>query len=72
MLKGADVRGVHWSAHVAREPDLHRVELARLFEWAAAGDVSAPVDAVLPLSRTADAIDRIARREAKGKILVKS
>ncbi|GLK68876.1 NADPH:quinone oxidoreductase family protein [Hansschlegelia plantiphila] len=71
MLKGADIRGVFWSAHAAREPALHRAELARLFDWAAAGEVSAHVDLVLPLSETADAISRIARREARGKILVR-
>lgn len=71
MLKGADIRGVFWGAHVEREPAAHRAELARLFDWAADGDVSAHVDAVLPLSETAEAIGRIKRREAKGKILVK-
>lgn len=71
MLKGADIRGVFWSAHVEREPAAHRAELARLFAWAADGDVSAHVDVVLPLGETAEAIARIARREARGKILVK-
>jgi NADPH2:quinone reductase len=71
MLKGADIRGVFWSAHATREPSAHRAELARLFDWAADGDVSAHVDAVLPLDQTAEAIARIARREAKGKILVR-
>ncbi|WP_026363181.1 NADPH:quinone oxidoreductase family protein [Methylopila sp. M107] len=72
MLKGADVRGVFWGAHVEREPSAHRAELARLFDWAAAGEISAPIDAVLPLSGTAEAIGRIKRREARGKILVKA
>lgn len=72
MLKGADVRGVFWGAHVEREPAAHRAELARLFDWAAAGEISAYVDAVLPLSKTAEAIGRIKRREAKGKILVRT
>lgn len=71
MLKGADIRGVHWSVHVEREPALHRAELAQLFDWAADGDISAHVDAVLPLSETAAAIGRIARREVKGKVLVR-
>jgi len=72
MLKGADVRGVFWSAHAEREPEAHRAELARLFAWAADGDISAPVDAVLPLDQTIEAIGRIARREAKGKVLVRA
>jgi NADPH2:quinone reductase len=71
MLKGADVRGVFWSAHAEREPAACRAELARLFDWAADGEISAHVDAVLPLAETAGAIARIKRREAKGKILVR-
>ena len=71
MLKGADVRGVFWSAHAEREPAAHRAELARIFDWAADGEISAHVDAVLPLEETAEAIGRIKRREAKGKILVR-
>ncbi|RXF68729.1 NADPH:quinone oxidoreductase family protein [Hansschlegelia zhihuaiae] len=71
MLKGADVRGVFWSAHAEREPAAHRAELARLFDWAADGEISAHVDAILPLAETAEAIARIKRREAKGKILVR-
>jgi NADPH2:quinone reductase len=71
MLKGADVRGVFWSEHAKREPAVHRAELARIFDWAADGEISAHVDAVLPLDQTAEAIARIKRREAKGKILVR-
>lgn len=71
MLKGADIRGVFWSAHAEREPLAHQAELARLFEWAADGAISAHVDVVLPLSQTAEAIGRIKRREARGKVLVR-
>lgn len=71
MLKGADVRGVFWSAHAEREPAAHRAELERIFGWAADGEISAHVDAVLPLEETAEAIGRIKRREARGKILVR-
>lgn len=72
MLKGADVRGVFWSAHAEREPAANRAELARLFAWAADGEISAHVGAVLPLAETAEAIGRIKRREARGKILVRT
>lgn len=71
MLKGADIRGVLWSEHARREPAEHGAELARLFDWAADGEISAHVDVVLPLAETAEAIGRIKRREARGKILVR-
>lgn len=71
MLKGADLRGVHLAPHVEREPALWRAGLERLFGWAVSGEISAYVDAILPLEETAEAIARIKRREARGKILVK-
>lgn len=71
MLKGADIRGVFWGAHAEREPAANRAELERIFDWAAEGAISAPVDAVLPLEETAEAIARIKRREVKGKLLVR-
>ncbi len=71
MLKGADIRGVFWSEHARREPQAHAAELARLFDWAVDDQISAHVDAVLPLAETPEAIARIARREARGKILVR-
>ena len=71
MLKGADVRGVFWGAHVEREPAANRAELERIFGWAAEDAISAHVDAALPLEETAEAIARIKRREVKGKLLVR-
>ena len=49
----------------------HRANMADLLAWAAEGRLSAHVDAVFPLAETPEALRRIARREAKGKIVVR-
>lgn len=71
LLKGCDVLGVFWGAFLERDPKGHRAHMAQLLAWAADGTISAHVDAVYPLDQTAEALGRIARREAKGKIVVK-
>jgi NADPH2:quinone reductase len=70
LLKGCDVQGVFWGAHLEREPDAHRANMADLMAWAAAGRLSAHVDSTYPLERAADAFARIARREARGKVVL--
>ncbi|HKG76334.1 MAG TPA: NADPH:quinone oxidoreductase family protein [Beijerinckiaceae bacterium] len=70
LLKGCDVQGVFWGAFVERDPGGHAANMADLLAWVAQGKLSAHVDAVYPLDRTAEALQVIARREAKGKILV--
>jgi NADPH2:quinone reductase len=71
LLKGCDVQGVFWGAFVERDPAGHAANMADLLAWVAQGKLSAHVDAVYPLDRTAEALQVIAGREAKGKILVR-
>lgn len=71
LLKGCDVLGVFWGAFREREPGHHRANMARLVAWAAEGKLSAHVHAVYPLAETAAALGVIARREAKGKVIVR-
>jgi NADPH2:quinone reductase len=71
LLKGCDVQGVFWGAFVERKPAGHAANMADLLAWVAQGKLSAHVDAVYPLDRTPEALQVIARREAKGKILVR-
>lgn len=71
LLKGCDVQGVFWGSFVDREPGKHAANMAWLLEHVAAGRLSALVHAVYPLAETAQALGVLARREAKGKILVR-
>lgn len=71
LLKGCDIRGVFWGAFCKREPARQAQQMAQLLEWAAAGVISAHVDATFPLEETGRALRLIADRKARGKIVVK-
>ncbi|WP_349368898.1 NADPH:quinone oxidoreductase family protein [Salinarimonas sp.] len=70
LLKGCDLRGVFWGAFLEREPARHAANMERLVAWAVDGTVKARVDAAYPLAQTPAALGRLARREAKGKLVV--
>ncbi|MCE1235458.1 MAG: NADPH:quinone oxidoreductase family protein [Hyphomicrobiales bacterium] len=70
LLKGCDLRGVFWGDHLVREPDAFKAEMARILAWTAAGKLRPHIHAVRPLSETAAAIEEIAARRVKGKIVV--
>jgi len=71
LLKGCDIRGVFWGSFVERDMEAHRANMARVFSWTLEKRLSAHVDAVFELADTAAALGVIARREAKGKVLVR-
>ena len=71
LLKGCDVQGVFWGSFVDREPAAHAANMAWLLAHVADGGLSARVDAVFPLAETPAALGVLARREAKGKVLVR-
>ncbi len=70
LLKGCDVQGVFWGAHLERDPAAHRANMADLMAWAAAGRLSAHIDSTFPLERAAEALARIARRVALGTVVL--
>ena len=37
LLKGCAILGVYWGEFVKREPEAHRTNMARIFDWAAKG-----------------------------------
>lgn len=71
LLKGCDIRGVFWGAFLEREPDRHSANMADLLTHVAAGRLSVLVDRVVPLEGTAEALTALARREARGKLIVR-
>jgi NADPH2:quinone reductase len=70
LLKGCDVVGVFWGDHIAREPHLHRANMAQILAWAAEGRIRPHVQKIYPLAETASALQAIARREVMGKAVV--
>jgi NADPH2:quinone reductase len=70
LLKGCDLVGVFWGDHIEREREAFRAEMAQIVAWAAEGRVKPHIHAVRPLAETAAAIEEIAARRVKGKIVV--
>jgi NADPH2:quinone reductase len=69
-LKSCDIRGVFWGAAVARDPAAHQQNIRELFELYAAGKIRPHISEHYPLSRAAEAITRLASRQALGKVVV--
>ncbi len=70
LLKGADLRGVFWGAFTAREPKKNRGNIDDLLGWLADGTLKPHVDSVFPLEQAAAALNKIAARDVKGKVLL--
>ncbi len=71
LLKSCDVRGVAWGAWTDRDPAGHRANAERLLAWEKAGKLSTHIHAVYPLAEAPAALKAIARREVKGKVILR-
>ncbi|HUQ76689.1 MAG TPA: NADPH:quinone oxidoreductase family protein [Burkholderiales bacterium] len=70
LLKGAAVVGVFWGDFARREPREFAASMQQLARWYAEGRLRPHVSETLPLERTAEAIELLASRKAKGKVVV--
>jgi NADPH2:quinone reductase len=70
LLKSCDIVGVFWGAAVARDPRAHQQNVKELFALYAAGKIRPHVSEHFPLARAAEAISRLASRQALGKVVV--
>jgi NADPH:quinone reductase-like Zn-dependent oxidoreductase len=70
LLKSCDVAGVFWGAFTMREPERNKDNITRLFRLWKAGEISPQVTETFPLERGGDAIAKMARREAIGKLVI--
>lgn len=70
LLKGCQIVGVFWGSFAMREAAKNRAHAAQLFAWIAEGKLRPHVDAVVPLSEAASALQRLERREVMGKIVL--
>ena len=71
LLKGCDVQGVFWGDFVRREPAANAANIADLLSWTAQGRLRAHVHGIYPIEEVSAALDVIARREARGKVLIR-
>ena len=70
LLKGASVVGVFWGDFARREPKAFAESVRQLTRWHAEGRLRPHVSQTLPLERAAEAIQLLASRRAKGKIVL--
>ncbi|MCF8150035.1 MAG: NADPH:quinone oxidoreductase family protein [Sulfuritalea sp.] len=70
LLKERAIVGVYWGDAVKHDPAAHLANLRQLKDWLAAGTIRPVVSARFPLAAAAEAIAKIANREAMGKIVV--
>jgi NADPH2:quinone reductase len=70
LLKGCQIVGVFWGMAVAKDPERNRKNIGHLFELIRDKKLHVKIDERLPLSQAKDALDRIHRREVKGKLVL--
>lgn len=70
LLKSCQIVGVFWGAFATRDPAANRAHLERLFQWIAEGRVRPHIDEVFSLARAGEAVERLASRQAKGKLVI--
>ena len=70
LLKNCQIVGVFWGAWVARNTEHNRRNLAELMWLYKTGRIKPLVSATYPLERAAEALNAMANREVKGKVVL--
>lgn len=70
LLKGASLVGVFWGDFTRREPRAFAESLAQLGRWYAEGKLRPHVSQTLPLAKAAQALELMAARQVKGKVVL--
>jgi len=70
LLKGCQLVGVIWGAWAIREPQKNREMMAGLLRQVAEGKLKPQVDEALPFAKAGEALERMERREVRGKLLL--
>jgi len=71
LLKGCKIVGVFWGAWVGLDPDGNKENFKELFEMHADGKINPEVSDAFDLGNGAEAINHLASRKAKGKVIIK-
>jgi NADPH:quinone reductase len=70
LLKGCQIVGVFWGQFAMRQPAENRKNCEQLMAWVAEGVLRPHVDEVLPFTRAGEALERLAARKVKGKLVL--
>jgi len=70
LLKGCAIIGVFWGEFTRREPERFLAAMDKLGRWFAEGKLRPHVSKTLPLERASDALELMAGRNVKGKVVL--
>lgn len=70
LLKSCQMMGVFWGAFAGRDPARNKAHLERVLGWIAEGKIRPHLDAVLPFTAATEALERLAARQVKGKLVL--
>jgi len=70
LLKGASIVGVFWGDFARREPRAFAESARQLTQWYREGKLRPHVSATFPLEKAAEAMNLLASRQAKGKVVI--
>lgn len=70
LLKGCQIVGVYWGSFAMRDPARNRDHAQQVFRWVAEGKLRPAVDAALPFERAGEALERLEKRQVKGKLVL--
>jgi NADPH2:quinone reductase len=71
LLKGASAVGVFWGDFTKREPQAFAESARQLARWYRDGKLKPHVSASYPLAQAAEAMNLLASRKAKGKVVIR-
>ena len=70
LLKGASVVGVFWGDFARRQPKEFAQSIRQLGQWYAEGRLKPHVSETMPLEKAAQALNKMAARQVKGKLVL--
>jgi NADPH2:quinone reductase len=71
LLKGCQIVGVFWGSFAMREPAKNREHASKILAWIAEGKLAPAIDAVMPFTEAAAALQRLEQRQVKGKLVLR-
>jgi len=70
LLKGCQIVGVFWGSFVMRDPAKNQANARQILDWVAEGKLAPHVDSVLRFADAPSALERLERRDVKGKLVL--
>ncbi|MEM1338233.1 MAG: NADPH:quinone oxidoreductase family protein [Bacteroidota bacterium] len=71
LLKEAEIVGVFWGSFAMKEPQANMENSMQLMQWHAEGKIKPYIHKAYTLSETPEALEEIANRRTKGKLVIK-